>query len=129
MESMTWMLRRRWWLLPVLAILVAGSIAVNLGSGEAFHPLRELAGAAAAVVLATLAAAGLLAIDRWPAAAVVGLGALVGGYFTVGGENGPDLFNVLVAAFLLATREQIREWFGWLEIGRASCRERVCQYV
>src|SRR3546814_17006320 len=74
MESMTWMLRRRWWLLPVLAILVAGSIAVNLGSGEAFHPLRELAGAAAAVVLATLAAAGLLAIARLPAAAVVGVG-------------------------------------------------------
>ncbi|NYG58776.1 signal transduction histidine kinase [Nocardioides daedukensis] len=116
MESMTWMLRRRWWLLPVLAILVAGSIAVNLGSGETFHPLRELAGAAAAVVLATLAAAGLLAIDRWPAAAMVGVGALVGGYFAVGGENGPILFAVVVAAFLVATREPVREWFGWLVV-------------
>src|SRR3546814_4837574 len=118
MESLTWFLRARLWLLRCLAVLFAGSIAVNLGSGEAFHPLRGLAGAAAAVVLSTLAAAGLLAIDRWPAAAVVGVGALVGGYFTVGGENGPILFTVVVAAFLLAT-----------QIGRASCRERVCQYV
>lgn len=104
---------RRWWLIPVLVIVTGGSGAVNLGEGGAFHPRTELVGGIAAVVLAVLSAAALFAVDRWPLA-VVANGALVGGYFAVGGDNGPIFFTVVVAAFLVATRRRVSDWWPLL---------------
>lgn len=113
MNSTLSLLSRRWWLIPVLVIVTGGSGAVNLGSGGAFHPARSFVGGAAAVLLAVLSAAVLFAIDRWPLA-VVANGALVGGYFAIGGENGPIFFTIVVAAFLVATRRPFREWWPLL---------------
>lgn len=113
MNSTLSLLSRRWWLIPVLVIVTGGSGAVNLGSGDAFHPARSFVGGAAAVALALLSAAVLFAIDRWPLA-VVANGALVGAYFAIGGENGPIFFTIVVAAFLVATRRRFREWWPLL---------------
>jgi signal transduction histidine kinase len=113
MNSMTSSIWRRWWLVPVLVIVTGGSAAVNLGSGDAFHPAREFTTSTVAVALAVLSAAVLFAIDRWPLALVAN-GALVGAYFAVGGNNGPIFFTVVVAAFLVSTRRSFREWFPLL---------------
>ena len=97
MNSLLTLLRRRWWLVPVLVVVVGGSVAVNGDRG-------------AAVVLATLAAVVLFAIDRWPAA-VVANAALVAAYLAIGGENGPIFLTVIAAAFVVALRRPARQWF------------------
>src|SRR5918993_1052 len=94
------MLFRRWWLLPVLFVVIAGSAAVNRVS-EPGHRL--------AFVLAVAAGLVLFAIDRFPWVVVVN-GLLVGGYFAFGGENGPVFFTVAVATFLVALVRDVRIW-------------------
>ncbi|WP_067434969.1 sensor histidine kinase [Nocardioides jensenii] len=113
MNSTLSLLTRRWWLVPVLVIVTGGSGAVNFGERGDFHTGSELAGGIAAVVLAVLSAAVLFAVDRWPLA-VVANGALVGGYFAIGGHNGPIFFTIVVAAFLVATRRSFRAWWPLL---------------
>ena len=110
MNAMTSPLWRRWWLVPVLVIVAGASVAVNLGSEDAFHPMRSFLGGAAAAVLALLGAGVLFAVDRWPSVAIVN-GALVGAYFAVGGESGPIFITFVVAAYLLASRRSFRVWF------------------
>jgi signal transduction histidine kinase len=93
-------LARRWWLIPVLFVVTAGSIAVNV-KDETEHP--------AVAVVAALAALALLAVDRWLPAVVLS-GALTGAYFAFGGANGPVFLVIVVAAFLAATRHDVRRW-------------------
>jgi signal transduction histidine kinase len=106
MNSLLSLLWRRWWLIPVLVVVVGGSVAVNV-EGSGFHLTDELA---RAVTLAALASASLFAIDRWPSA-VIANGVLVGAYLSIGGENGPIFLTVIAAAFLVALRRSFREWF------------------
>jgi signal transduction histidine kinase len=94
-------LLRRWWLVPVLFFVVAGSVAVNVHQSEIDRPWTVLLAAGAALVL--------FAVDRWPSAVVVN-GVLVGGYFAVAGESGPIFFTVVIAAFLVALRREVRQW-------------------
>jgi signal transduction histidine kinase len=94
-------LLRRWWLVPVLCVVVAGSVAVNVHGSQ---PDRWFP-----VVLAVLAALVLFAIDRVPGAVVVN-GALVGGYFLADGDNGPIFFTIVIATFLVALRRPPRQW-------------------
>jgi signal transduction histidine kinase len=95
-------LLRRWWLVPVLLVVVAGSVAVNIGQTSDDRPL--------AVVLAAAAALVLFAIDRWPLAVLVN-GVLVGLYFAVPpGESGPVFFTVVIATFLVALGREVRQW-------------------
>jgi signal transduction histidine kinase len=94
------MLFRRWWLLPVLFVVIAGSAAVNRVS-EPGHRLP--------FVLAIAAGLVLFAIDRFPWVVAVN-GLLVGGYFAFGGENGPVFFTVAVATFLVALVRDVRIW-------------------
>jgi signal transduction histidine kinase len=94
-------LLRRWWLLPVLFVVVAGTVAVNVRDRHDDHWL--------AVALGVLAALALFAIDRFPWAVVVN-GALVGGYFLADGDNGPIFFTIIVATFLVALRRPPRQW-------------------
>ena len=94
-------LLRRWWLVPVLFVVVAGSVGVNVHGSQ---PDRWFP-----VVLAGLAALVLFAIDRYPWAVVVN-GALVGGYFLADGDNGPIFFAIIVATFLVALRRPPRQW-------------------
>ena len=94
-------LLRRWWLVPVLFVVVAGSLAVNVHGSQ---PNRWVP-----VVLAALASLVLFAIDRFPWAVVVD-GALVGGYFLANGDNGPIFFVIIVATFLVALRCPPRQW-------------------
>ncbi|WP_110206726.1 sensor histidine kinase [Nocardioides daejeonensis] len=106
MQKNVW-IAKRWWLLPVMVIIGAGSVGTNLageGQYDAGYGARV-----AAVACALLAAATLVAIDRQPAVLVV-TGALCGGYFALGGENGPIFFVLIVAAFLLALRRPVRVW-------------------
>jgi signal transduction histidine kinase len=92
---------RRWWLLPVLFVVTAGSIAVNVRE-ETDQP-------ALAAAFAVCGAVVLFAVDRWlPAVAVSG--ALAGAYFAVGGANGPAFLIIVVAAFLAAIRNDVRRW-------------------
>jgi signal transduction histidine kinase len=91
---------RRWWLIPVLFVVTAGSIAVNVRD-ESEHPV--VAGFAA------LAALALFAVDRWLPAVVLS-GVLAGAYFGFGGANGPVFLVIVVAAFLAATRHDVRRW-------------------
>jgi signal transduction histidine kinase len=94
-------LLRRWWLVPVLFVVVPGSLAVNVHGSQ---PNRWFP-----VVLAALASLVLFAIDRFPWAVVVD-GALVGGYFLANGDNGPIFFVIIVATFLVALRRPPRQW-------------------
>jgi signal transduction histidine kinase len=94
-------LLRRWWLVPVLFVVGAGSIAVNVHGSQ---PDRWFP-----VALAALAAVVLFAIDRFPWA-VVANGALVGGYFLADGDNGPIFLTIVVATFLVALRRPPRQW-------------------
>jgi signal transduction histidine kinase len=94
-------LLRRWWLVPVLFVVVAGTVAVNVHDTADHHPL--------AVVLGSLAGLVLFAID-WAPWAVVVNGALVGAYFLADGRNGPIFFTIIVATFLVALRRRPREW-------------------
>src|SRR3546814_1893550 len=51
------------------------------------------------------------------------------------GASGKDFVELLQTAYSAAPPFLVYEYIdggnlaGWLEIGRASCRERVCQYV
>src|SRR3546814_1583780 len=45
------------------------------------------------------------------------------------GTNSEDLETITPAARGCVLRADITEPSNWREIGRASCRERVCQYV
>jgi signal transduction histidine kinase len=110
MDTNIW-LARRWWLIPVAVIVVGGSVAVNLGHDGSVD--AGVVGRVLSVVLAAGAALSLLTLDRWPVA-LVGTGALSGGYFAVGGENGPIFFALIVASFVLATRRPFRSWFPLL---------------
>lgn len=93
-------LARRWWLLPLLFVVTAGSVAVNLGD-----PTRVGLGIAAGLVL--------LAVDWWlPAVLVNGL--LVGAYFATGGDNGPVFFTIVAAAFLAASCLEVRRWLPYV---------------
>jgi signal transduction histidine kinase len=94
-------LLRRWWLVPVLFVVVAGTVGVNVH--ERPHD-RWLP-----VVLGALAGLVLFAVDRFPWAVVL-TGALVGAYFLVDGENGPIFFTIVVATFLVALRRPPRQW-------------------
>jgi len=89
-------LATRWWLLPLLFVVSAGSVAVNLGQP-------------AEIALGIAAGASLLAIDWWLPAVVVN-GALVGTYFAVGGDDGPVFFTIVAAVFLAATCTEVRRW-------------------
>lgn len=109
MNQSTVLLLRRWWLLPVLLIVTAGSVATNLSE----HGPASAAQSVLAVAFAVVAAATLFAVDRWPLTVVVS-GSLVGGYFVVGGENGPIFFVLIVAAFLLAERRPVATWWPFL---------------
>lgn len=95
-------LARRWWLIPVLVVVTAGSIAVNLHESTVDRP--------GAVLLAVAATLVLFAVDRWPAAVVVN-GALVAAYFATGGESGPIFFTIVAATFLVATGRTPRHWW------------------
>lgn len=94
-------LLRRWWLVPVLFVVVAGTVGVNVHDTSDHHPV--------AVVLGCLAGLVLFAIDWLPWAVVVN-GALVGSYFVAGGRNGPIFLTIIVATFLVALRRRPREW-------------------
>ena len=96
---------RRWWLLPVLLVVTAGSIAVN-ARDETEQPVL-------AVVLAVAATLVLFAVDRWLPAVVLG-GAIVGAYFAVGGANGPAYLIIVVAAFMAAIRNDVRRWMAYV---------------
>ncbi|GAA1539698.1 sensor histidine kinase [Nocardioides humi] len=112
MDTNMW-LAKRWWLIPVAVIITAGSVAVTLG-----HDGQYDAGffeRVPAVVLAALAAVSLLTLDRWPPM-LVATGALSGGYFALGGENGPIFFALIVASFVLATRRPFRSWLPLLAV-------------
>lgn len=111
MTSTMW-LARRWWLVPVLVIVTAGSIATNLGRDDLGHDPGVVSGVLAAV-LAAATAATLFLLDRWPAA-VLATGALFGAYFAVGGQNGPIFFTLVVASFLLPLRRTFSQWFPLL---------------
>jgi signal transduction histidine kinase len=102
-------LLRRWWLAPVLFVVVAGTIGVNVHERTDDHWLP--------VVLAVLASVVLFAIDRFPWA-VVANGALVGGYFLADGDNGPIFFTIIIATFLVALRRPPRQWLP-LVVGAA----------
>jgi signal transduction histidine kinase len=91
-------LLRRWWLLPVLFVVTAGSIAVNRTEGHR-----------GVVVLAVAAALVLFAIDRYPWAVAVN-GLLVGGYLALGAENGPIFVTVIAATFLVALVRPLQVW-------------------
>jgi len=91
---------RRWWLIPVLVVVTAGSIAVNV-KDESEHPAVAAIAAGAALVL--------FAVDR-SLPAVVLSGALVGTYFAFGGANGPAFLVIVAAAYLAATRHDVRRW-------------------
>ncbi len=97
---------RRWWLLPLLFVVAGGSVAVNLG-----HPAQIALGIAAGLVLP--------AVDRWLAAVVVN-GALVGTYFATGGDNGPVFFTIVAAAFLAATRAEVRRWLPYVVVAAVA---------
>ena len=73
-------LARRWWLLPLAAVVVAGSIGVNLG-----HP--------GPIVLGIVAALLLFAVERTPFV-VLAHGLVVGAYFAIGGDNGPIFLTI-----------------------------------
>lgn len=104
-------LLRRWWLLPVLLVVVAGSVAVNIGQTGDDRP--------SAVVIAAVAALVLFAVDRWPWMVVVN-GLLVGSYFAFPpGENGPVFFTVGIAAFLVALRREVRQWLTLVGLSAA----------
>ncbi|TWH01972.1 signal transduction histidine kinase [Nocardioides sp. J9] len=109
MDTNTW-LARRWWLVPVAVVIIGGSAGTNLGPGGVVDP--GVAARFLAVVLAAAAALSLLALDRWPTG-LLATGALSGGYFAVGGENGPIFFALIVGAFVLATGRPVR---GWLPV-------------
>jgi signal transduction histidine kinase len=96
---------RRWWLLPVLFVVTAGSIAVNV-KDETDHTVL-------AVALAVCAVLVLVGVDRWLPTVVVS-GALVGGYFAVGGASGPAFLVIVVAAFLAAIRNDVRSWLPYV---------------
>lgn len=104
-------LARRWWLIPIAVIITGGSVAVTLGRDGQYD--AGLVGRTLAVVLAAAAAGSLLLLDRWPGL-LVATGALSGGYFATGGENGPIFFALIVASFVLATRRPFRDWVGLL---------------
>ncbi|KRF16757.1 hypothetical protein ASG90_10960 [Nocardioides sp. Soil797] len=113
MKSTLSLLSRRWWLIPVLVIVTGGSLGVNLGDRGHFHSETGLASGITAVMISALSAGVLFAIDRWPLG-VVANGVAVGAYFVVGGVNGPIFFTVVVAAFLVASRRPVREWWPLL---------------
>lgn len=94
--DLTSFVARRWWLLPLLAVVVAGTVATNLGR-------------APQIVLGIGAGLVLLAVDWWLAAALVN-GLLVGIYFATGGENGPVFFTIIAAAYLAASSTRVRSW-------------------
>lgn len=110
MDTNMW-LAKRWWLVPVAIIIVGGSVAVNLGHDGQVD--AGVVGRLLSVVLAAVAAGSLLLLDRCPVL-LVGTGAASGGYFAVGGENGPIFFALIVASFVLATRRPFRSWFPLL---------------
>jgi signal transduction histidine kinase len=93
-------LLRRWWLLPVLFVVTAGSAAVNRAADD---------GPRGAILLAVASAVVLFAIDRYPWAVAVN-GLLVGGYFALAAENGPIFLTVVCATFLIALTLPIRVW-------------------
>ena len=93
---------RRWWLFPLLFVVTAGSVAVNLDRTGENKPWG--------VVLAVAATLVLFAIDRWPLAVVVN-GALVALYFALGAQSGPIFFTVIAATFIVAERRVPRVWF------------------
>ncbi len=106
--------RRRWWLVPLFFVVVAGSLAVNVNRSDHSHPWNVIH--PWAVVLAVAAALALFAVDRWPAAVAVNA-VLVGGYFAVGGHSGPVLLTVAAGAFLVASTRPLA---GWLPAVLAS---------
>jgi signal transduction histidine kinase len=92
-------LLRRWWLLPVLFVVTAGSAAVN----------RAEDGPRGAILLAVASAVVLFAVDRYPWAVAVN-GLLVGGYFALAAENGPIFLTVVCATFLIALARPFQVW-------------------
>jgi signal transduction histidine kinase len=98
--DLTTFVARRWWLAPLLFVVVGGTVAVNLGS-----PAPVVAGVAAGLVI--------VAIDWWLPAVLVN-GALVGCYFAVGGDNGPVFFTIVAAAFLAASGARVRRWLPYV---------------
>jgi signal transduction histidine kinase len=91
---------QRWWLVPLMAVVVAGSIGVNL-----HHP--------APIVLGALAALVLLAIDRVPELVLLN-GLLVAGYFVAGGDNGPVFLTIPAATLLAALAAEVRRWLPFV---------------
>lgn len=89
-------LARRWWLLPLAAVVVAGSIGVNLGRPGP-------------IALGIVAALLLFAVERTPFV-VLAHGLVVGTYFAVGGDNGPIFFTIPVATLLAALSFEVRQW-------------------
>ena len=109
-------LARRWWLIPVAIIITGGSLGANFGPEGSFDASTLARGLAAAC--AATAAISLFVMDRRPVTIVI-VGALSGGYFALGGENGPIFFALIVASFLLATRQPVRAWFPLLLLAAA----------
>ncbi len=100
-------LKRRWWLIPVAVVISGGSVGANLARDGEYD--AGLGARVAVVALALAAATTLFAIDRQPAV-LLASGALSGGYFAAGGENGPIFFVLVVASFLLALRRPFGVW-------------------
>ncbi len=90
-----------WWVLPLLLLVLAGTLASNHDSGG--H-------AAIAGVIAGLATLSLLLTRRQPVAAVLVNAALVAAYFALGHADGPIFLILPVATFLLAVQQPARRW-------------------
>lgn len=88
------LLLRRWWLLPLVLVVTAGSIGTNLG-----QPLP--------IALGILSALTLFVVERAPGAVVVN-GLVAGSYFAAGGDNGPVFFTIPVAALLASLAYDVR---------------------
>ena len=91
---------RRWWLLPLTFVVIAGSIAVNLG-----EPVP--------VALGVLAVLALFLVELFPVA-VLGNGLVVGAYFASGGNDGPVFFTLPIAALLAAWTYDVRRWLPYV---------------
>src|SRR3546814_7684490 len=93
----------------------------SLAAGPA-APARRGLGLLLATTRAALLAAAAFVVDRGPGASL--------GLVLAHAAIAVALFDMLgLALLLIRVGGFFTAWHGGLQIGRASCRERVCQYV